>query len=82
MLAENSSEERVLDGVLRGAAGSFIVNTKSVAAKPSRTSTRTLPSQPLSRFSSVAIEPCPAIRRSPVIRSCAGRPALPPMEEC
>ena len=37
-----------------------MVMTKSVAAKPSSTSTSTLPFQPLSRFSSMAIEPCPA----------------------
>ena len=42
------------------AADSVIVMTKSVAANPSSTSTSTLPFQPASRFSSMAIEPCPA----------------------
>ena len=42
------------------AADKVMVMTKSVAANPSSTSTRILLVQPENRFSSSAIEPCPA----------------------
>ena len=39
--------------------GSVMVMTKSVEAKPSSARTNTLPAQPGSNRSSIAIEPCP-----------------------
>ncbi len=41
------------------AAERVFVITKSVAAKPSSTSTMILLHQPLAKCSSIAIEPCP-----------------------
>ena len=41
------------------AAESVMVMTKSVAANPSRASTSNRPDHPCSRFSSIAMEPCP-----------------------
>ena len=43
--------------LVASAADSVMVMTKSVAANPSRMSTRSLPLQPGSRFSSIAIDP-------------------------
>ena len=45
------------------AADNVMVMTKSVAANPSKTRTKILPVQPGSRFSSNAIDPCPAYDR-------------------
>ena len=44
---------------MASAADSVIVITKSVAANPSRASTKNLPHHCGASFSSIAIEPCP-----------------------